>query len=377
MTDRCRKALPNVLFVANDLHVGGTQRQIVELAKGLYTSGQFNVTIAIMEAGGEFEEVVAPFIDRLVMLDRGGRIDARPLFKLMTVAKRSRTDLIQGYDWISVAMGLVCAGVLGVPFLHGGIRSGMPALPWQERLSSRLARLSDAVVANSKVGVRSYGLGGDPRVKVIPNGVDLQRFCNVTPLIRPRPTVCMVANFSRFKDHKTVLRSAALLKSRGKEMLYLLIGHDHGTLGELRRFCREAGLESCVHFITGVTDTAPYVAGSDVCVLASSAGEGISNVLLEYMALGKPVVATLWPGNAEVIEDGQTGFLVAPFAPEPMADQVLNLVEDGALASTIGYAAQRQVRRSFSLERMVHAYESMYAALLGRRIGPLGSCIGL
>ncbi|MEL7341058.1 MAG: glycosyltransferase family 4 protein, partial [Bacteroidota bacterium] len=106
----------------------------------------------------------------------------------------------------------------------------------------------------------------------------------------------------------------------------------------------------------------------DVGVLASNSkvhGEGISNAILEYMALAKPVVATRGGGTPEIVMDGQTGFMVPPFDPDAMANKINWLLELQEEAKAMGVRARQRVEADFNLENMAERYYQIYQSILG------------
>jgi glycosyltransferase involved in cell wall biosynthesis len=111
---------------------------------------------------------------------------------------------------------------------------------------------------------------------------------------------------------------------------------------------------------TGRRDDVPAVtAALDVAVLPSYR-EAQGLVILEAMALSRPVVATRVGGIPEMIEDGVSGLLVPPHDPGALADAVVRLLTDHPLADRIGRAGYATVRDRFGVERMVHAIEALY-----------------
>lgn len=95
-----------------------------------------------------------------------------------------------------------------------------------------------------------------------------------------------------------------------------------------------------------------------------SLSEGLSNVLLESMAAGLPVVATNVGGNPEVVEEGVTGLLVPPREPAALANAVGILRENPGLAARFGDSGRMRVENCFSLERMVQETQKLYLEML-------------
>ena len=111
------------------------------------------------------------------------------------------------------------------------------------------------------------------------------------------------------------------------------------------------------------TEVAPIMLTWDAFAL-SSLWEGLPNVLLEAMAAGKPIIATLVGGTPEVVDNGVTGILVPPRDPEVLASTVLSLSEDSDLRASMGNAGRERVMDNFSLKQMVNRTENLYQELL-------------
>jgi glycosyltransferase involved in cell wall biosynthesis len=101
----------------------------------------------------------------------------------------------------------------------------------------------------------------------------------------------------------------------------------------------------------------------DIGVLATFT-EGISNSVLEYMALGKPVVATSGGGTNEIVTDNETGFLVSPSNPKELADRLQVLLNDSKLCTKMGQSGKMRIHEIFSIEKMTGKYISEYKKLL-------------
>jgi glycosyltransferase involved in cell wall biosynthesis len=124
-----------------------------------------------------------------------------------------------------------------------------------------------------------------------------------------------------------------------------------------------AGLADYAWLPGNRNDVPRILRGFDLFVLPSLA-EGISNTILEAMATGLPVVATSVGGNAELVEEGVTGTLVAPDNPQRMATALRAYVENGVLCQRHGDAALATVERRFGMDTMLKAYQTVYDNML-------------
>jgi glycosyltransferase involved in cell wall biosynthesis len=241
----------------------------------------------------------------------------------------------------------------------------------EERLINPLA---DRVTVNSQAvaeaALHERNLE-EAKVTLIPNGVDvrtldparfprdeIRRDWGLTPEER---AVGAVGHLSPVKGHADLLDAAARLSARHPRTRVFLIG-DGPLRPALEARARRLGIGDRVT-ITGVReDVARCVAMLDVVALPSHS-EGMSNALLEAMALARPVVATRVGGNPELVEDGVSGRLVPPAASEPLAQAVGELLSDPETAQRLGGEARRQVADRFPLERMVERHQALYRSL--------------
>src|SRR6185312_11801882 len=159
---------------------------------------------------------------------------------------------------------------------------------------------------------------------------------------------------------------------------FLAVGecHTRNDAGEIvvdERYRRELhdrvmslGLADRVHF-TGLRKDVPEILAAAAVSVLPSLSEGISNTLLESMAAGVPVVATCVGGTPEVIRDGEQGLLVPPGDPQAIADAILAVLGDPALAARLGAEGRRRVREEFSFEAVVRRTEDLYRGLLASK----------
>jgi glycosyltransferase involved in cell wall biosynthesis len=352
-----------ILLAVDGLPIGGTERQIVALLGGLQQSGRFAVTLALLDHGGALEPEAAHAAAGVVPLGRKARFDCTPALFLAWQARRARVRLIHAVGWMSGLAGLLAARSLRLPIINGTIRQTPVAMGVRDRISRWCACRSDWIVANSFAGLRAYGLAEHPRAQVIVNGIDLRRCDGVVPQAADQPTICMVANFSALKDQATVIRALPEIRQAVPGVRLLLVGNDRGTLAAARRLADELCVSEAVRFMSNTVHPEPFIAGSQVCVLASPS-ESFCNAILEYMALGKPVVATATCGDtAALIRDGGAGFLVPPNSPHCVAARVIELLRDPERAHQMGQAGRRHVQL-LTVPRMVAEYEALYQRLL-------------
>src|SRR5262249_2755364 len=189
-----------------------------------------------------------------------------------------------------------------------------------------VSRLVERVVCVSDDSVRLSVEQGIPARKLcrLWNGIDTERFTCTGP--RARGPAVLVARLSPEKDVETLLR-AVVSTARAEPAFQLEIAGEGGCLGDLQRLASELGIADHVRFLGAVQDVPALLERASLFVLPSLT-EGISLTLLEAMARGLPVVATRAGGNAEVVIDGNTGFLVPTRSPAQLTERILLLWRD-------------------------------------------------
>ena len=355
-----------VLVVTDGMDPGGTERQIVELLKGLKRSGKWRTALAVLSPGGTLESEAAEWAGWVLPVHRKFRLDPRPLWALPGLARGLGARVVHTFGWMSSLAGRRLQRKAGLAWVDGGVRYAPPKLRLREWVGRWAMRGADAIVSNSRAGLRAWGLEGHPRARVIPNGIDPGRFPTGGERSGP-PTACMVANFTPSKDHETAVRAWALVRRELPDARLRLVGLDRGTRARVEGLVHDLGLDDAIEWVAQTNHPESIIAACDIGVLASDVrvhGEGISNALLECLACGKPVVATACGGNDEAVTEGETGHLVAPRTPEALAARVLDLLRDPARARRMGEAGRRDVSARFSLERMVAEHERVYADVM-------------
>jgi len=144
---------------------------------------------------------------------------------------------------------------------------------------------------------------------------------------------------------------------------HVVIAGDGPLRAELEGEAAALGVADRVRFLGSREDSIELMAAFDVFVLPSVV-EGMSNALIEAMAVGRPVVATDVGGNSEVVADGETGFLVPPSAPDQLAAAIVKLLGAPEMAAEMGAAGRRRVIEHYRVDVMTRRIEAMYDALL-------------
>ncbi len=356
---------PLVLILADGMPAGGTERQIVELLKGLQGSDTVRTAFGVLVKGGEREKEAMEYADITLPVRQTSRYDCTLAVSLVGLVRRYNVDLIHTFGSISDFSGIIAGKITGCPVINGSIRSARPRLNRRDRISRFCMKYATWIVANSRAGIRAFGVEKYRNTTVIYNGVELSRFSGVSPVTLGGLSICMVGNFTRKKDQASLIRALPVLRKEFPFLELVLVGRGE-NLDRCRHLSGSLGLKRSVHFVTDTDHPEPLIKGSRLGVLLSPQGEGISNVIIEYMALGKPVVATNLGGNPEIVEPGRTGILVDDHGVKTVARPILDLLRNPEKAEEMGRLGKESVAQRFAMARMIHGYENLYEQLLRR-----------
>lgn len=291
----------------------------------------------------------------------------RAVWQLKQAFRQHQIQVVHTHNTGAMIYGALAArwaGVRAVIHTRHGQRFG--ASRRQTWTFAGVSRLMDRIVGVSEDSAQQCIREGVPadRVQAIWNGIDLNRFAYTGSC--PGGPAVLVARLVPEKDLSTLFQAAALVVQR-EPAFRLQVAGDGPCMQEARETIQRLDLCDHVQLLGECRDVPAILRQASVFVL-SSRTEGISLTLLEAMACGLPVVATRVGGNAEVVEDGQTGRLVPAGDVQQLAAAVERLWRDVDEARRFGQAGRERVVRHFDIERMVRQYENLYREVMAERV---------
>jgi len=351
---------------------GGTESQLLQLLRRLDTS-TFEPSVAVFRESDGLRQLHLPCpvsvgkIRKLLSLDALAK-----LWQLSCTIRRAGVSVVHiFFPDASIAAPLFCK--------LGGARvivSKRDMGFWYT--GARLAALRvinlfvDRIVANS-AAVRDHVARREwvstKKLNVIPNGHDEDRFRTCSSvnmrkflgIAEEEPIVGMVANLRPWKNHAHLLEAFARV-SEQYPSAHLVLAGEGDQEKVLRKLARTLGIAGRTHFLGFVPDPIPVIQECAVCVLCSES-EGLSNAVLEYMGCGKPTISTDVGGNRELISDRVNGYLVEVGDVGSLADRLIRVLSDPALAARLGDNARCRVTEYFSGTKMAQSYMDLYAEL--------------
>lgn len=368
-----------VAYVIDHLRVGGAQRHLLEVVRGLdrdrYALEMWSAAADPGDLASVFEREGVPVRSFGIS---GTMLSPRTLSAVRRVARdlaARDVQVVHGYLFEGNFLAAL-AGRLGRrPVTLVSKRS----LDRYGRADRRIAawvsnQLASRVTVNASAVwdvVREHEWCAPGRMVLIPNGVALPASVEPSASRRdaedPRgngPLVGMVGRLSWKKGYDVALAAFAQLRDALPGVRVDIVG-DGELRADLEARAQSLGLGNTVRFLGQRRDVPELMRGFD-CFVLSSLIEGMPNALLEAMAVGRPVVTTSAGGSAEVVVDGECGLVVPPGDAAAIARAVESLLRDPQRARTFGERAERRVRESFSLEAMLRSFDELYTSELAR-----------
>lgn len=364
-----------VLIGIDSLIRGGKERRLLELIKGLTSVEHFKCELVIFSKVVEYEELSNLHIP-VHYITRSFKKDPGIFIQVHHLIRRIKPDIIQSWSSMVSIFMLPSAKLLGIKFINAIIADAPYQLkPWSSRwVRTRLTfPFSDAIVGNSKAGLIAYNAPLD-KSYCIYNGVSFNRFTCVEHPEKVRTkfnintpyVVGKVASFRGAKDYETFIKAAMEVLDQRDDVTFLAVGEGR----YLSRYKLLVDRKYNKIIFTGrQTDVESIINIFDIGVLITDYkvhGEGISNAILEYMALGKPVIATDTGGTSELLTEGVNGYFVENKNVSELAKRIIYLLDNPDKIEELGAKGKQMVYNDFSVEEMTENFISLYKKVLSK-----------
>lgn len=380
-----------ILYVHNSADIYGASRSLTRLLSRL--DRQRFEPVVVLPEDGPLSTLIAKlqvkvlFDPTLAIVDRytsWGRLFfyrfPRSIWRLHRIIRRERINLVHTNTAVMISPGLA-ARLAGVPHVWH-VRESFDEFKGRrwKIYSTYMRLLSNKIVCVSNPIARQFA--DQEKVVVIHNGISLDEFgvdqARLRTEFRRRfkldETDFVVACIGRIKwkrkGQEHLVKAAALLRDSSKPFKLVIVGEpwpgneDH--LERLRALIGELALQDSVVLTGELPDSRPAYAAADVIALPSAQAEPFAGVVLEAMAMAKPVIATAIGGSLDQVADGKTGYLVKPGDPDALAEKIRLLAENRQLVQVMGEAGRERVREHFNIEQMMNKFETIYNEVLHR-----------
>jgi glycosyltransferase involved in cell wall biosynthesis len=361
-----------ILFLTDTFKAGGKERRLIELMKGLKLNPEVQFEIVIMDEVVHYKELFDLEI-KIHYIVRRSKKDISVFYKIYKLCKTYKPDVVHCWDSMTAVYLIPAAKLLRLKFVNGMVADAPQNQNFRNKvwLRGKLTfPFSTIIVGNSKAGLLAYGAPKRKSV-CINNGFNFKRteslqspdFVRRELGIQSGFVIGMVASFSVFKDYKTYFTAAQIVLKRRRDVVFLAIGTDTDSVTFKENISNE--FKENFRFLGKRTDIEALINAMDICVL-STFTEGISNSILEYMSLGKPVIATDGGGTNEIVVDQITGFLVTVSDSIELAERIEILLNNESLRRKMGIEGKKRIENNFSINKMVDAFTHTYTKLISK-----------
>lgn len=366
-----------IALLIRALTVGGAERQLVALARGLRAAGHEVAVLVFYSTGTFLEAQLAKGGVPVVDLRKRGRWSLVGFIRRLVAAVRTREiDVVYSFLPTSNVLAGILWGGSGRPAVVWGMRGGVARAPdsdwlgrWLVAAQRGLVRRSSAVIANSAQALEGLVAEGWPRSRLhlVPNGLDESTFRFDRPArdrLRSQwgagPGVRLVGFAGRLDPVKGIefLLEALVIAARDGDDLRLVLAGDGspGYVASLREFAQSLGVAARVSWLGVLGDMPAFYSAIDALCLPSRS-EGCSNVVAEALACGTPVVATRVGDNGTYVADE---LLAVPGNAPDLARRIR--VALGADSADARGARREAILGQLDLHAMVRRTEEILAA---------------
>jgi glycosyltransferase involved in cell wall biosynthesis len=363
-----------LLLLIAEMEVGGTQRQIVNIAGNL-DRARFDPTVLFFRHRSFLVDELQQNGVAVIQVRKRARLDPLFLPRLVSVLGHGRFDVMHCFGFTAELWGATARRCLPVrlrPALISSVRNTYEWYSdWQWTIKRWVSTQSFRVVSNSRAGAAyacaRMGLP-DQTMTIVYNGVRSLRAsagaaASLRAGLRASTAAFVVLFVGRLVEQKgisTLLRAVARLR-RGVPEVRVWLAGDGPMRGLLERQIGDAGIGDVVSVLGERNDVGDLIDAADVVVLPS-VREGLSNVVLEGMIGGRPVIASRAGGNPELVQDQVTGMLFDIGDDVALCDALARLANEPRLRESLGRAARIRAELEFSVTAMKTKLEGIYGA---------------
>jgi glycosyltransferase involved in cell wall biosynthesis len=360
-----------VIFFVGGIFSGGKERRLLELLCYLKKNDEYEMLLITTSSEVHYDK----FLElNIVMLDisRDKQISKyRYPIELIKICKNFRPHIIHTWGRFQTFYALPSKLLLRLPLINGQVTNASPIKSIILRLVDKVNfYFSNQIIANSKAGIKIYKAPAK-KTTLIYNGFNMDRFQNLKSDkkikefygINKPYVILMAATFSKNKDQNRFFELAEYVSKQRDDIMFISAGfyelQDPNVIQTLNKYQAHPNIK-----IMGmVKEIESLINIVDIGVLFSNSkvhGEGLSNSILEYMALGKPVIANHSGGTEEIVINQFNGLLVREESLEQIAATIIHWLESPEKRNELGKNGQHMVRTNFTIEKMGQSYVNLY-----------------
>lgn len=364
-----------ILFIIDNMNIGGTQKVLIQLVEGLIPRGYFPVVV-ILNGSDQLS------VDRL----KSSKIPIyifnkyNLLFKgvpcIYYIIKKEKIKIIQNLLFYSNNIGRVLGRISKNKIILSGTRGdGGTMLPWQNYLDKYTKMLDDMMIVNSKPALNycknKIGISSN-KIALIYNGIEISKanlnneeinsIKKLWHIPEDKIIIGTAGQLAVEKGHRYLIDAIKIILRKNVNV-FLVIAGVGKLLNDLYNRAQEKGILENILFLGKCNQMDDFYEIIDIFALPSLS-EGMPNVIMEAMSHGKPVIASCIGAIPELIDDGLNGILVPPGNADKLAEAILDLTNNAELSKSIGNKAKQKINKSYPLRNMIDSYDDLYRKMM-------------
>lgn len=361
-----------VLIFIGSLRSGGKERRMIDLLTYLKNSDEFEFRVILTSNIIHYADFFKLDIPYHTLPKAWDRNDFTVFYQFYKVCMQYQPDIIHAWGRMQAFYTIPAVIKQDIILINSQITSAPPkSSVWSiHKLIDRINfKFSKVILSNSLAGIAAYN-PPSLKSKVIYNGINFDRFLNLPDFeltkakygINTPFAVLMSASFSPNKDHERFLKIAKKITEVRDDITFIGVGA-HDDSQEFKNLKKLSAGHPRILFPGRITDVEALIQACTIGVLFSNKsvhGEGISNSVMEYMMLSKPVIANDAGGTREIVHHNENGYLVDNHTEDEIAAMILDLINDRKKRESFGARSKEIIMDTFSLEKMGKAFELVY-----------------
>ena len=370
----------NILLFCGSLNIGGTERNVINIAKYL-DKKKFNVQIyCLYEAGALISEAAKDGIKVSVGNLKSGLEYLRIYRQVHKIITTEKIDIVHSLGFPAIYCATALGVLINVPVLISAIQAWDVWKNWKSLIWDKITQQNLDLIISDGEGARHFAIKqqsiSPSKIITIYDGVNYEELRSQSNLdikkkeigINPeKPTVGVIARLNDVhKGQSDFLNAVKLLKEQYPNVQFLLIGGGDDEK-MLKNLAKELGIINRIIFTGFRQDLGDMIRILNIIVIPSRCWESVPKILLEAMALARPVIATNVGDIPEILEDKKTGILVPSRNPQILAEAIGYLLDNPGLAERLGVEANKKIMLTgLTIEKSVRKLEEIYAETLNK-----------
>jgi len=358
-----------ILYVIDGLRSGGKERRFLSLLKKIALLENFQCELILFNKDIHYKEIFDLDV-KISFISRKKSFDINSFNNFKNKVKSLNPNIIHAWDTLSTLYAILPAKLFNIKLITSKITDAPLKYKKLSKygIASELCfKYSDLILSNSNAGIKSYRVpikkskviynGFDPnRKKIIINKSEKIKSFNIKEIF----LVGMIANFNKNKDYNTFIKTAIMINKKNKDIGFIVVGD-----GPFRKKFNNIN-NNGIYFLGKRNDIEEIIQCCDIGVLLTNKknhGEGISNSLMEFMAFGKPVIASDNGGNSELINNEHSGYIIEENSPELLMEKIIFLKNNYKKLNNLGENAALRIKNKFNINIMLKSFIHIYKNL--------------